>query len=45
MRVYEKVWGYDSEGNSSTVVERIKKIRAKFSAAADKEYISTVWGI
>ena len=43
--ILEKVWGYDSEGNSSTVVERIKKIRAKFSAAADKEYISTVWGI
>ena len=44
-QIYEKVWGYDSDGNSSTVVERIKKIRAKFSAAADKEYISTVWGI
>lgn len=44
-QIYEKVWGFDSEGNSSTVVERIKKIRAKFSAAADKEYISTVWGI
>ena len=44
-QIYEKIWGYDSEGNSSTVVERIKKIRAKFSAAADKEYISTVWGI
>ncbi|WP_347562165.1 response regulator transcription factor [Eubacterium sp. am_0171] len=44
-QIYEKIWGFDSEGNSSTVVERIKKIRAKFSAAADKEYISTVWGI
>ena len=44
-QIYEKIWGFDSEGNSSTVVERIKKIRAKFSAAANKEYISTVWGI
>ena len=44
-QIYEKIWGFDSEGNSSTVVERIKKIRAKLSAAADKEYISTVWGI
>ena len=44
-QIYEKIWGFDSEGNSSTVVDRIKKIRAKFSAAADKEYISTVWGI
>ncbi|CZR95721.1 MULTISPECIES: response regulator transcription factor [Clostridioides] len=45
-QVYEKVWGCDSEGDSSTVVERIKKIRAKFAAVMpEKEYISTVWGI
>jgi DNA-binding response OmpR family regulator len=44
--IYEKVWGYDSEGDDSTVVEHIKKIRAKFSAvSSDTEYISTVWGI
>ena len=44
-QIYEKIWGCDSEGNSSTVVERIKKIRAQFAAAANTEYISTVWGI
>ena len=45
-QIYEKVWGCDSEGDSSTVVERVKKIRAKFSAVTpEKEYISTVWGI
>ncbi|WP_335743715.1 response regulator transcription factor [Thermoclostridium stercorarium] len=44
--IYERVWGYDSEGDSATVVEHIKKIRAKFAAAAPSvEYISTVWGI
>lgn len=44
--IYEKVWGYDSEGDSATVVEHIKKIRAKFAAFAPSvEYISTVWGI
>ena len=43
---YEKVWGYDSEGDSATVVERIKNIRAKFAAVTPgREYISTVWGI
>lgn len=45
-QIYEKVWGYDSEGDDSTVVERVKKIRAKFSVVTPKiEYISTVWGI
>ncbi|MGO0881508.1 response regulator transcription factor [Clostridioides difficile] len=45
-QIYEKVWGYDSEGDNSTVVERVKKIRAKFSVVTPKiEYISTVWGI
>lgn len=44
--IYEKIWGYDAEGDAATVVEHVKKIRAKF-AAADPfvEYISTVWGI
>ena len=45
-QIYEKGWGYDSEGDSATVVERIKNIRAKFAAVTPgREYISTVWGI
>lgn len=45
-QIYEHVWGFDSEGDSATVVERIKKIRAKFAVAMpEKEYIATVWGI
>lgn len=45
-QIYEKVWGYDSEGDSVTVVERIKNIRAKFAAVTpDTDYILTVWGI
>lgn len=45
-QIYENVWGYDALGDNTTVVEHIKKIRAKFEAA-DKisEYITTVWGI
>lgn len=44
--IYEKVWGYDAEGDASTVVEHIKKIRAKLAAAdPSSDYISTVWGI
>lgn len=45
-QIYEKIWGYNAEGDSATVVERIKKIRSKFSAVSpDVEYISTIWGI
>ena len=43
--IYEKIWGYDGEGNSSTVVEHIKKIRAKFAKLSAEKYIATVWGI
>lgn len=45
-QIYEKVWGYNAEGDSATVVERIKKIRSKFAVITpETDYISTVWGI
>ena len=44
-RLYEAVWGYDAEGNSSTVKEHIRKIRAKLKAATGRDYIKTVWGV
>lgn len=45
-QIYEKVWGYDKYGDNTTVVERIKKIRKKFSKVENNEqYISTIWGI
>lgn len=44
-RIYELVWDYDSEGDSSVVAEHIRRIRAKFSAAGMKSYIETVWGV
>ncbi|PGO24051.1 DNA-binding response regulator [Bacillus cereus] len=45
-QMFEKIWGYDSESDVSTVVEHIKKIRTKLSVY-DREYtyIQTVWGI
>ena len=45
-RIYEKVWGYDAEGDSSTVSEHVKKARAKF-LSVNKEFncINTVWGV
>lgn len=45
-QIYEKLWGYDAEGDSSTITEHIKKIRAKLTSGnASSEYISTVWGV
>ena len=44
-RLYEKIWGYDAEGDSHVVKEHIRKIRAKLREATGQEYIETVWGV
>lgn len=44
-RIYEKIWGYESVGDSSLVVERIRRIRVKFAALTDVVYIETIWGV
>lgn len=43
-RIYERIWGYDSEGDSSVVAEHIRRIRTKIAAYTDRTYIETVWG-
>ncbi len=43
-RIYEKIWGYESEGDSSVIAEHIRRIRTKIAAFTDKIYIETVWG-
>lgn len=43
-RIYERVWGIDGAGSSATVIEHIRKIRAKLSAKTLHNYIETVWG-
>ncbi len=44
-RIYEAVWGWDSEGDSSVVAEHIRRIRVKLNAAGVRPYIETVWGM
>ena len=43
-QILEKVFGFDSESNDSTIITHIKNIRSKF---AEYNYtpIKTVWGI
>ncbi len=43
-KIYETVFGFDAPGDSSSVAEHIKNIRAKFSAMKVSP-IETVWGI
>lgn len=43
-RIYETVWGIDGDGNSDTVMEHIRKIRAKLAVYTLHSYIDTVWG-
>lgn len=44
-RIYERLWDWDSEGDSSVVAEHIRRIRAKFAAAGIRPYIDTIWGV
>ena len=45
-QMYEKIWGYDAEGDSATVTEHIKNIRAKLAAVAPEQtFVTTVWGV
>ena len=44
-RIYDRLWGYDSEGDCAVVAEHIRRIRQKLAAASDKTYIDTVWGV
>ncbi len=44
-RIYEKVCGYDAEGDSRVITELIRRIRKKFQKYTETEYIETVWGM
>ena len=44
-RIYEKVCGYDAEGESRVITELIRRIRKKVSEHTEKEYIETIWGM
>lgn len=42
--IYEKIWGYDGDGESRIVTELIRRIRKKISEYTEQEFIETVWG-
>ena len=45
-RIYEKIWGYDADGDANTsVMEHVKRIRKKLQEYGCDTLIETVWGI
>lgn len=44
-RIYEKVCGYDADGDSRVVTELIRRIRNKILAHTTADFIETVWGM
>lgn len=43
--IYEKLWGYDKDGDSAIITEHIRRIRGKFAKESDVSVIETVWGV
>ena len=44
-RIYEKIWGYDAEGDSTVIAEHIRRLRAKLTTYGEEHHINTVWGM
>lgn len=43
--IYEHLWGFDKDGESSIITEHIRRIRLKLKKYTDKDIIETVWGV
>ena len=43
--IYERLWGYDAEGDSQVIAEHIRRIRAKLKNFGEEYHIETVWGM
>jgi DNA-binding response OmpR family regulator len=43
--IYEKLWGYDKDGDNAIITEHIRRIRGKLAKESDKVLIETVWGV
>ncbi len=43
--IYEKLWGFDKEGDSNIITEHIRRIRVKLGKYSESNLIKTVWGV
>jgi two-component system, OmpR family, lantibiotic biosynthesis response regulator NisR/SpaR len=44
-RIYEKLWGFDKDGDSNIITEHIRRIRSKLGRYCKDSVIDTVWGV
>lgn len=42
--LFERVWGYDSLGDTSTLTVHINRLRDKLKDNSSEDYIKTIWG-
>lgn len=43
--IYEHLWGFDKDGESSIITEHIRRIRQKLKEYTEETMIETVWGV
>lgn len=43
--IYDKLWGFDKDGDSHIITEHIRRIRTKVSKYTEEPVIETVWGV
>lgn len=43
--IYERLWGFDKDGEDSIITEHIRRIRQKFGKYSDETMVETVWGV
>lgn len=43
--IYDRLWGFDKEGDPGIISEHIRRIRGKLAKVSPAEWIQTVWGV
>lgn len=43
--IYERLWGYEKDGDSNSITEHIRRIRVKMGKFEKEPLIETVWGV
>ena len=44
-RIYERLWGYDAEGDSTVWAGHVRRIRTKLREFGEEYHLETVWGM
>lgn len=43
--IYEKLWGYEKDGDSNSITKHIRRLREKMNRYEKTTFIETVWGV